>query len=161
MSRFGIWLNQRNATLVQLDGEGDEAQTQVEHLTSDVESHHKTTGGTRGRAPFVPRSGAAGESRKQDGRREHELHTFFKQILLKVKKAEAIAIFGPGTVKSRLEKMLQADKDVRGDVRSVQKADKMTEKQIVARTRKVFGVSAERKLPRIHGASRPKTAVSP
>ena len=54
--------------------------------------------------------------------------------------ADKILIFGPGEAKIELEKELKKSKELSLKIVGVEPADKMTEKQIAAKVKKVFRI---------------------
>lgn len=147
MPKLGIWLNQREATLVILRGDRFETRVSVVHVQSEVEGHHKSTGGRKGAAPYMQRSASAGAESKLEHRREQDFHHFFELLQPWMREADWIYLMGPGQFKLKIKHLIEARRELAKKLRDVQSADRMTEKQIVAKVRKYFERPAERSGP--------------
>lgn len=67
---------------------------------------------------------------------EH-LNTYYDEVILCLRDASSIFLFGPGEAKGELEKRIQKDK-LRDHVVGVETVDKMTNPQIVAKVKEHF-----------------------
>jgi hypothetical protein len=65
------------------------------------------------------------------------LNKYYDQVLLSLRDAESILIFGPGEAKVELEKRLESE-GLKGRVVSIETADKLTDRQIAAKVRHHF-----------------------
>lgn len=136
----GIWLDYKEAFVVYLIDNrpftaGD--REMVERIESDVEGRTRLSGGSRSRkTPYGPQEISV--DGKQERRRRHQLHAFFQQIILRLKDADRILIFGPGEAKHELKKAVLKNKELAGKIKKIVSADRMTIRQITARTREFF-----------------------
>lgn len=141
---IGMWLDLRDACLVtyitQPDSltieEGDGPR--IKHVKSDIEKRVRASGGSRtGKTPWGPEDIV--DEKKLGRRRDHEKTTYFKEIIKHLKTADHVYIFGPGKAKKDLVKEIgHHDRRLAGKV-VLETADKMTENQIVAKTRAHYG----------------------
>jgi stalled ribosome rescue protein Dom34 len=76
--------------------------------------------------------------KKIEERRKHQLRRYYEKVISEVGDARKILLFGPGEVKISFEKEMKKSKNLSAKIVSVEPADKMTEKQIVAKVRKFF-----------------------
>ncbi|MBN1424664.1 hypothetical protein JXA88_08910 [Candidatus Fermentibacteria bacterium] len=128
--RCAIWLDHRNAWIVTFTPEGD---AQVEKLESGITALRKATGGTRSATPYV--HGYAARN-TDDEKRLHQLSRFYEAIVARVRDFSRVLVMGPGQARQELGKALD---DLPGQARpriTVHPAEKMTQRQLVARARK-------------------------
>ena len=127
----GIWVDHEKAFLVTImDG-----KETFSSMASGVEGHIRLSGGSRSRTPYGPQDVAS--EKTIDERRKHGLHGYYQEIMRAIGDAKKILIFGPGEAKIELEKEMRKSKALSAKIVGVEPADKMTEKQIVAKVRKI------------------------
>jgi stalled ribosome rescue protein Dom34 len=114
----------------------DEDQCSVTVVESDVESHIRSTGGSRAKTPYGPQDIA--DDKKIDRRRRDQLDDFLETVVGKVRKARKIYIFGPGMAKKELKKKIDEDKVLAEKIAGVENADKMTRNQMIARVKSFY-----------------------
>ena len=131
---IGVWVDHEKAYIVSII----EDRESIDIIESNVEGHIRLSGGARSRAPYGPQD-VAKES-KAEHRRIHQLHHYYHEIIQAMDDADKILIFGPGEAKIELEKELKKSKELSLKIVGVEPADKMTEKQIAAKVKKVFRV---------------------
>jgi stalled ribosome rescue protein Dom34 len=129
-NRVGLWIDRKTAVIVALD----DKRASITRLESGVRRL-----GYRG----APRSKTAYSAKYGQGDNQlhqqylHHLDKYYKQVASRLRGASNILIFGPGEAKSDLRKHLTRQKT--GDrVVDIESADKMTERQILAKVRKHF-----------------------
>jgi hypothetical protein len=130
--RVGVWLDHGHAIVVTLMGE----ETTTEKLESEVEKHTRLSGGSRSATVYRPQN-VASES-THDRRFENQLAAYYARLVRTLRDAKEVFIFGPGEAKRELKKALEKQKGLRVTVVGIESADKMTERQIVARVRDRF-----------------------
>lgn len=129
---IGLWIDHEKAFIVSLvDG-----QEKISKIESQVESHIKTLGGSRGATPYGPQEVAT--ERKLTERRKQHLHKYYQKVIDEIKDAQRIYIFGPGNAKLELEKEIKKSKQLAPKIAAVEVADKMTEGQMAAKVREFF-----------------------
>lgn len=132
--RCAVWLDHSRASIVTFTSDGEAA---VETIKSGIEGLHKTTGGARAKAPYL--HGAVSKSTEEE-KRHHQLARFYDSIIDKIIASRRILIIGPGLAKQELHKRIEALPGQTKPKLEVQTADKMTERQLIARVRKGFGI---------------------
>ena len=117
----GLWIDHRQAVIVFVMGK--EEETKLIH--SKVEHSHGRSGA----------SDAADDS-TQKVSTEH-LNHYYDEVISSLQNAEAMLIMGPGEAKGELKKRIEL-KALPGRVIELETADKMTDRQIVAKVREHF-----------------------
>ncbi len=130
--KVGIWIDHRKAVLVILE-KGTERNQIVK---SDIGKHVRLAGGSRSSTPYGPQDVAA--EGKVDRKYQHHLDAYYESVTEFLRDAESILIFGPGEAKEELEKHIHRSKELGSRVKGVQRADKMTDRQIAAKVRMFF-----------------------
>jgi hypothetical protein len=123
----GLWIDHRKAIIVTLTDEGEE---KTKEIPSNVEKHHGRIGGTRSAGSFE--SQLVPKDDRQLREFTHHLNDFYQEVLLSIREAEAVLIFGPGEAKGEIKKLLEQSKH-RDRVVVMESADKMTDRQITAK----------------------------
>lgn len=139
--KIGIWIDHKEAILVAIDG----AQTTVDRIESDAESHFRPSGGRKAGGTSVAQS--VSREQKADERRKHQYHSFYQMVITKAGKADSLFIFGPGEAKLELAKEIEKIKGQKSRVAAVETSDRLTEKQVVAKVKSFFSVSENRQRP--------------
>lgn len=124
----GLWIDHKQAYVILHEEE------KIQVIPSNLEPRVHG-GGTRIGGMY--NQGLDSELGHND-RHQHQLHEFYEKVIGVVREAEHIFVMGPGEAKHEFEKALQKHKDLRGRLLQVQAADKMTQKQMLARTRDYF-----------------------
>ncbi|NHF57726.1 hypothetical protein FK220_000130 [Flavobacteriaceae bacterium TP-CH-4] len=133
MKNIGIWMDQEKAHIVELMEEREKMQT----LFSEMEFFNPK-GGSGTRFKGGPQD-VVQDSRYLE-REKHQLAAYFEKIVNEIKDAENIALFGPAETAEKFRKELNDKYQSLGaKVRTVTKADSMTDNQIKALVRDFFG----------------------
>jgi len=136
----GIWLDHREAFVVSLttgniSGLGN--QEMIERIESDIERRVRLSGGSRSRkTPYGPQEISV--DGKQEDRIKHQLRKYYHKIMQRIGDADGILIFGPGEAKIELKKEIEKSGQLAKRIQKIESADKMTQKQIVAKVKKFF-----------------------
>jgi hypothetical protein len=130
--RIGLWLDHGRAVVVTLTGK----TARIQKLVSGVERHTRLAGGARGATAYAAQD-VASESCHQR-RFENQLAAYYQRLISQLKGADKLFVFGPGGAKMELKKALEKQKSFRGKIVAVEPADKMTERQIVAKVLRYF-----------------------
>lgn len=126
-------MDKEKAHLVKLDGE----QEVFETIPSELD-FFKPSGGARTKtAKWGPQDVV------QDGKylekEKHQLKRYFNKLADAIGDAEAIALFGPADTNEKFRKELKdKHKDLAAKIKTVAKADSMTENQIKALVKDYF-----------------------
>ncbi|MDH3222580.1 MAG: hypothetical protein OEO23_02600 [Gemmatimonadota bacterium] len=145
-TRCGIWVDQREAILIFVDGD----DIRVRRVESDAESERQSAGGSPGiTAKGGKRHGGRGgglddalPERKIGRRRQQSLKRYYENVAAAAQSATALLLFGPGQARDELAKVIEASAPGRATIWS-EASDKLTEPQMVAHVRAFFDVSAE------------------
>jgi hypothetical protein len=128
-SNIGLWIDHKQAFLIRYD------QNKVEVIPSHVEPRAHYTGGARIAGTY--NRGIDSEAHHND-RYKNELGKYYSRVIEILKTADSILVMGPGEAKFEFEKALEKHKGLRNRLLEIQKADKMTINQMIARVRKFY-----------------------
>jgi chaperonin cofactor prefoldin len=132
MKKIGIWLDKEKAHLVTLQNEDVRFNT----IYSEIDFFNPK-GGSRSKTRWGPQDVV--QDSKYLEREKHQLKSYFKELAKTMEDAEAIAIFGPADTNAKFFKELNENyKTLALKVRTVEKADSMTENQVKALVREFF-----------------------
>ena len=132
MKKIGIWLDKEKAHLVTLQNEDVRFNT----IYSEIEFYNPK-GGSRSKTRWGPQDVV--QDSKYLEREKHQLKSYFKELAKTMEDAEAIAIFGPADTNAKFFKELNENyKTLALKVKTVEKADSMTENQVKALVREFF-----------------------
>jgi hypothetical protein len=137
-----VWIDSQEAILARWH----EGSPTVEHLKSDVPVHRRATGHVR-HDPNVRHGGGGPGQSAADTRRLEHLARFLDQVAGRLPDSENLAILGPGTVAEHLEQLVRAaDTHHRRD-RTVSRepAGRQTDRQLIARLRRLVGAVPARR----------------
>jgi hypothetical protein len=130
-TKMGLWIDHKKAVIVSISEKGEE----IKHVISKVEKQTRRTGDAPLKGSFdsyqVPP-----DSKRQNAFTRH-LNIYYDAVIAAIRDAEAIIIFGPGEAKVELKKRLMK-KNFTGQVKGVETADKMTDRQFALKVRKLF-----------------------
>jgi hypothetical protein len=133
----GIWIDHRKAVIVTVLAEGEHVET----VLSTVEKHPERAG------DFPLKGSYEAQQVPADDRRQRtltgELNVYYDAVIAAVQDVESLLICGPGEAKGELRKRLEKN-GLGGRIAAVETEDKMTDRQIVAKTRKYFANPARR-----------------
>ena len=118
--QIGLWIDHRKAIIVIIKGEEEE----IKKIKSNMEKHVRFKG-----------EGGEGED-VRDRQFENHLNSFYDEVVVYIRDAETIQIFGPGEAKGELEKRI-THHGIKANI-LVETADKMTDAQIAAKVREHF-----------------------
>ncbi len=132
MKKIGIWLDKEKAHLVTLQNEDVRFNT----VYSEIDFFNPK-GGSRSKTRWGPQDVV--QDSKYLEREKHQLKLYFNELAKAIEDAEAIAIFGPADTNTKFFKELNKNnKTLALKVRTVEKADSMTENQVKALVREFF-----------------------
>ncbi len=135
MKQIGIWLDKEKAHVVTLH-HGDET---FETIQSELEFFNPK-GGSRSKTRWGPQE-VVQDSRYLE-REKQQLQRYFDRIISIVGKADELGIFGPAETGKKLEKFIEEKHPLLTQkVKTVKKADSMTDNQIKALVRDFFAGS--------------------
>ena len=132
MKQVGIWIDKREAKVVSIKNGNEHLET----ITSNIEDFH-VGGGSGSRLKGGPQDVV--QDSKYLEREGHQLTDFFKDIATSISGADAIVIFGPAQAGQKLdEELLKKYAPLHHKVKAVEKADNMTDNQIMAWVRDYY-----------------------
>jgi hypothetical protein len=130
-NRAGIWIDHRKAVIVTVLAEGEHVDT----LLSNVEKHPERTGDSPLKGHYEVQQVPADDSRQRA--LTGHLNAYYDAVIGKIAAADMMLIFGPGEAKGELKRQLEKQ-GLGGRIAAVQTEDKMTDRQIAAKTRQYF-----------------------
>ncbi len=144
----GLWIDRRKALIVFVTATG--ATTTL--ILSHIDKQPGRVKGLRSTARYEPQLVPADDSRER--RYTGQLDLYYDAVIACIRTAQSILAFGPGEAKGELRRRLALGKcDPRTFTFEI--ADKMTERQIAARTRQWLAVPRPATLPTWRRSGRP------
>jgi len=132
MKKVGIWIDRRNAKIISIKG----GNVQFDTIVSNLEDFN-VTGGSGTSVKGGPQDVV--KERKYLEREKQQLSAFFQAIALFIADADAIVILGPAQTGEKLHAELsEKHTQLHNKVKSVEKADSMTDNQLIARVRDYY-----------------------
>ena len=131
MKNIGLWIDHKKATLVIQTERGEN----IQQIESEVGRHVHYRGASNSKSPFSAQYQQGDD--QLDNKFTEQLNKFYEKVIAQVREADAVLIFGPGEAKRELEKRIAHEK-VTVPIMKIETADKMTERQIVAKVRHYF-----------------------
>jgi hypothetical protein len=129
----GIWIDHRQAVIVSITDEGET----IKRMDSDIERKVRLSGGSRtAETPYGPQHVSV--DGKQQERINRQLRQYYQEIIQRIQDATKILILGPGKAKTELKKELEKSRGLVAKKITLEPADKMTERQVVAKVRQFF-----------------------
>lgn len=128
-NQVGIWIDRSKAVIV--SATADRVITRT--VQSDIGGHPHYAGAQDG-----------GGEHKYEERFSLRLNAFFDTVVSALGDPDAVLIFGPGDTKHQFKARLARGQTVPTSVVDVEAADKLTDRQIVARVRSHFGLEVAR-----------------
>jgi stalled ribosome rescue protein Dom34 len=123
---IGLWVDHRQAVIVALTDSGE----QITRIRSDAEKQIRFAGGSR-------KDGLQTTESIRGKKLDSRLAKYFDDILVHIRDAELIQIFGPGDAKNELAKHLEKE-GLKERIVAVETTDNMTDNQISAKVREHF-----------------------
>lgn len=146
MKNTGIWIDTKEAKIVELDG----LQIKVKTVFSETDRKPRVKGETsqkkvRGFSGFDYKS-------VQESHFREELKKYFRSVINEVKGSDNIFLFGPAEARLMLEKEIHQDNDIQSKILKVEACDALTENQLIDKVKSFFaersGINPKlRKLP--------------
>lgn len=129
----GLWIDHREARIVNFTESG----TQLLKILSNAEKRVRASGGSRSATPYGPQDVFAEDQVYR--RFMLQLAAYYNQVIDKIKDAEEVLIMGPGEAKKEFCRQMKKSRDLARIRCIVEAADKMTDRQLIARVRNYFG----------------------
>ena len=125
---IGLWVDHRQAVIVALTDSGE----QIIRIRSDAEKQIRFAGGSR-------KDGLQTTESIRGKKLDSRLAKYFDDILVHIRDAEMIQIFGPGEAKNELAKHLEKE-GLKERIVAIETMDNMTDNQISAKVRERFPI---------------------
>jgi hypothetical protein len=129
----GVWIDHRKAVIVGLTPEGELTTL----ILSKVQKHLERGGDSPMKGAYEARQVPADDSRQRA--LTGELNIYYDAVIAVLRNYSSLLLFGPGEAKGELQSRLVKLK-LGARVAAVETEDKMTDRQIIAKVRKHFGV---------------------
>jgi hypothetical protein len=127
--KIGLWIDHRQAIIVRLSETGEVTS----RIRSHLPRHVRFSGASYDRSESNPHDDTLQD--KRDRRFTALLNRYYDTVIAQLHNADSIFIMGPGEASIELRKRLENESQA---MLEVEVADKLTEKQIVAKTRQHF-----------------------
>lgn len=129
MKNYGIWLDTDQAFIVLIENKKES----MKRIPSNIE-HYRIHGGSGTRLKGGPQDVV--QDSKYLEREKHQTKRYFAEIVENIKDANRLIIFGPADIERKFKKELELSyKNLDQKVILIEKADSMTENQIIALVR--------------------------
>ena len=126
----GLWIDRQTAVIVSLSEQGEN----VKKIESGAK-HLEYRGPTRTKNAYSAQY-SQGDDQLDNQFMQH-LHKYYAQVIAELRGTSNVLIFGPGEAKTELKHLIEKDKSLRGEIH-LEAADRMTDRQIVAKVRAHF-----------------------
>jgi stalled ribosome rescue protein Dom34 len=122
---IGLWIDHREAIIVIIE-DGEE---EIKKIRSNMEKH------VRFKSSIASEQSAGEDVR--DRKFGNHLNSFYDEVIVTIRDADSIQIFGPGEAKGELEKRIEHE-GLKAHILAIETVDKMTDRQISAKVREHF-----------------------
>jgi hypothetical protein len=130
-TQVGVWIDHRKAVIVVVTDTGEE----IRLIISKTEKQLRRAGDSPLQGPYEAQQVPADDSRER--KFTGELNLYYDAVIAGIRAADSLLIFGPGEAKGELAKRLERH-HFSGRIVGSETADKMTQRQIVAKVRQYF-----------------------
>lgn len=134
MKKIGIWMDKEKAHIVVLAN----GRQKMHNIYSNLDFFNPK-GGSRSKTKWGPQDVV--QDSKYLEREKHQLREYFKTLAEMVKGTEELALFGPADTADKFKKYLDEKYQLLASkVKTVSKADSMTDNQVKALVRDFFKI---------------------
>jgi hypothetical protein len=137
-SQAGVWIDPQQAIVVLMSRAGRE----IKKVKSGIKQPGQPAGGSRPTKKYTPNDFVADDRRERKAADERT--KFYDEVLAFLRGAVALLILGPGEAKGELSKQIKTKK-LRGLTVELETADRMTDRQVVAKVSEHFAKTPTRK----------------
>jgi hypothetical protein len=138
----GIWIDHKKAVIVSASAGRVTATT----LESDVGPHARYSARAGYPTPDGPQGGRG--EQKYEHRYDQHLDQYYDEVISRLGHPDAVLIFGPGEAKLQLRERLSRSKALSERIVGVETTDRLTDRQIVAKVKKHYGIRRTSTSPR-------------
>jgi hypothetical protein len=129
----GLWIDHRKSVIVTFVN-GNEMTREIR---SNIEKHVRFSNSPQTKASMLPHQPTAEDGR--DRKFTDHLGKFYEGVILSIRDADAIWIFGPGDAKVELGKQLERE-DLGKRIVGIDSMARLTSRQIAAKVREHFSI---------------------
>ncbi|WP_190811010.1 hypothetical protein [Flagellimonas sp. S3867] len=134
MKNIGIWMDKEKAKIVTLNDDKE----QMETVYSEIEFFNPK-GGSRSKTRWGPQDVV--QDSKYLEREKHQMRNYFKKLILFLKDANGVALYGPAEIFEKFSSELKENHpEISKKVKIVANKDSMTDNQVKALVRDFFKV---------------------
>lgn len=151
-----VWIDSRRATIVRWVD--DEAV--VERLVSDVPVHHRGGMHVRHDPAIRPGGGGGTAATSDEPRRLEHLARFLREVVDRLPEGD-LELIGPGTVHEHLASVVRAADRAGSRQVTVAASPRLTERQLIARLRRLAGHEPRRRERRGPGPTSQRALAAP
>lgn len=128
---IGLWIDRTKAVIVSIY----RRRVEIKQVESGLGKRIRYSGAPRSGTPYSAQYHQADD--QLDKKYTQQVNKYYSQVLLHLRRAGDVLIFGPGEAKGELQKRIaRAKLSVR--IVGIETADKMTRRQIAAKVRRYF-----------------------
>ena len=131
MKNIGLWIDHKKAIVVIQNENGED----IQQIESGIARHVHYRGAAHPKSPFSAQYQQGDD--QLDNKFTEQLNKFYEKVIVYLREADAVLIFGPGEAKLELGKRIAHEK-VRVQIVGIETADKMTQRQIASKVRNYF-----------------------
>jgi hypothetical protein len=139
--RVGVWIDHRKALIVTVTVDGHHTSLIVSNTEKNPQ---RAADAVKGSYEALQ---VAADDRRQRALTKH-INTYYDMVIAAVREAQHIYVCGPGESKLELKKQL-ARHSLGSRLAALESADKMTDRQFIARVRSHFKLDAPRREPKL------------
>jgi hypothetical protein len=133
-TKVGLWIDHKKAIVVAVNEKGEE----IKEIISEVEKQPRRSGDSPLKGAYESHQVPSDDNRQRTF--TGELNIYYDAVIASIRDAESILIFGPGEAKDELKKRLE-ENHLANRVVGIETVDKMTDRQIAAKTQQHFAKS--------------------
>jgi len=134
-TKAGVWIDHKQAIVVVMADAGHE----IKKIVFDIGQSTLPAASSSGRHKFTPNDFIAED--RLERKVENDRKDYYDDVIACIRGADSLLILGPGEAKGEFNKHMKA-KRVRGIVVELETADKLTDRQLVAKVQQHFATSS-------------------
>jgi hypothetical protein len=127
----GLWIDHHKSVIVTFVN-GSEMNREIH---SNIGRHFRFSSGSQAKAALIPHNATAETMR--DGRFADHLGKYYEEVILSIRDADAIWIFGPGEAKVELGKQMERE-DLGRRIVGIDSVNNLTVRQVSDKVRKHY-----------------------
>jgi hypothetical protein len=133
-TNVGLWIDHRKTIVVAVTEKGEE----IKEIISEVEKQPRRSGDSPLKGAYESHQVPSDDNRQRNF--TGQLNIYYDAVIAYIRDAESILIFGPGEAKDELKERLEVN-HLANRVVGIETVDKMTDRQIAAKTQQHFAKS--------------------